>query len=96
MKKLGTTGLRVLFVALPVLALMGCSHKVVKPQGPDYSQLMQQAQASRSAHDIEGAKNLYHQAADADPTRGAPWLQLAKINFNQQEYGRSIVARGKR
>lgn len=93
MNKVRPINLRAMLVVLPVLLMVGCSsHAVKKPQPPSYSQLMQQAQTSQAADEMEKAKSLYRQAADADPTRAAPWYQLARIDFNRQEYGRSITS----
>lgn len=74
-------------------ALAGCAsmQQSGKSAANPYDQLMQQADALYKAEDVEGAKTVYRKAADADPTRAQPWYQLAKINFDQQNYGRAIV-----
>lgn len=79
-------------LVLLTLALTGCSAMRKPDQSPGaYDQFMQQADALDKAHDIEGAKALYHKAAAADPTQAHPWYQLAQLNFDQKNYGRAIV-----
>lgn len=77
-----------------VLALVGCALHGTRPdkaQVPDYSVVMQRAQARYEARDFNGAKELYKEATKADPTRSAPWYRLAQIHFDEQNYGRAIV-----
>jgi cytochrome c-type biogenesis protein CcmH/NrfG len=78
---------------LLMTALSGCAslQQSGDAAANPYDQLLQQAEALYKAEDVEGAKMLYRKAADADPTRARPWYQLAKINFDQQNYGRAIV-----
>lgn len=82
---------RVGLVMLAVLLFAGCSSHAVKPKTAGYSQLMQQAQTSQSVGNLEDAKKYYNEAASVDPTQGAPWYQMARIEFSQQNYGLSIV-----
>lgn len=82
-----------LLVSLPLLGLTGCASHKTKPdnQGPGYSETMQAAAARYEAHDFAGAKDLYQKAADLNPTRAEPWYQMARISFNDQNYGRAII-----
>lgn len=89
--------MRVVAALLSVLLLSGCGMlRSKKPADasvapPTYDQLMEQAEARMSALDVNGAKALFSQAADADPVRKEPWYQLAQINFGQRSYGKAIV-----
>lgn len=82
--------LKAALVVAFVVVVAGCT---AQPRTPvlTYAQAMHQAQARFAAHAADGAKDLYKQAANLDPTQGEPWYQLAKINFDEQNYGRSIV-----
>lgn len=84
---------RLYLAFLLVLGLTGCASHNTKPsdQTMDYSGTMQQASARYDAHNFAGAKELYQKAADLNPTRAEPWYQIARINFNEQSYGRAII-----
>jgi tetratricopeptide (TPR) repeat protein len=73
--------------------LAGCQQntKPVQPPPVSYDQLMEQAEARIRAQDVDGAKTYFSKAAAADPTRKEPWYRLAQLDFNQQNYGKSIV-----
>lgn len=84
--------LRVAALALIVVVLAGCAANTPKPPPPpNYGQLMQQADARYAVQDFDGATVLYKKAAAADPAREVPWYRMAKISFDQQNYGRAIV-----
>lgn len=80
-------------LVLLAMATAGCALQGTKKPVPaaTYEQLMQQAAASLGANDTAHAKELYHKAAATDPTRQSPWYQLAKIAFQEQDYGSAIV-----
>jgi Tfp pilus assembly protein PilF len=87
------TNTRVALLVVFAAGLAGCGLNQTKPPvvAPTYAQTMQQAQSRLDAHDVDGARVLYKNAANLDPTRSAPWYQLARINFGEQNYGRAIV-----
>lgn len=84
--------LRVVALVSIVVGLAGCAANTPKPPPPpNYGQLMQQADARYAVQDFDGATVLYKKAAAADPAREVPWYRMAKISFDQQNYGRAIV-----
>lgn len=73
-------------------ALVGCIENPPKSlPPPSYEQLIAQADARRDASDFDGAKTIYVRAAEANPTHKEPWFSLARIDFDQQSYGKAIV-----
>ncbi|HEX7381474.1 MAG TPA: hypothetical protein VF265_04885 [Nevskiaceae bacterium] len=52
---------------------------------------MHDANARYEAQDLAGAKQLYRQAAGLDPRAAEPWSRLARIDFDRQNYGYTVV-----
>ena len=81
-----------LVVVAGVVALMaGCAS--VKPQSEaEYKQSMAAAEKTLEQKGADQAVAQFEEIAQRNPTKGEPWSYIAKIRFDEQQYGQAIVA----
>ena len=85
---------RILLGALVVAMTAGCaSMQHAKPMPSD--QLAQAVESALKAQPSQGLETTVQQLdalAKRNPTSGLPWTHIAKLRFNEEQYGPAIVA----
>ncbi len=84
---------RPLLGALLVTAMVGCaSTPKAKAPPPSFDAVMSQAEAQVATAGADAAITAFEDAAKVDPTRKEPWVRIAQLQFDRNNYARAIVA----
>lgn len=89
---------KVMVAARPLLgvmfavALVGCASTGKKEAAPSFDTVMSQAESEVGTTGADAAIVTFEQAAKADPTRKEPWIRIAQLQFDRNNYARAIVA----
>lgn len=82
---------RTLLAATLISVLSACATTPKAPAVPPYDLYMAQGESSIRAQDVVKAKASFRKAADADAGAIQPWVRLAELDFNTQDYGPAIT-----
>jgi len=82
---------RTLLMPALTLVLGACASAPKAPAIPPYDLYMAQADALVRSQDVAGAKAKFRKATEADTDAKAPWVRLAELDFNAQDYGPAIT-----
>lgn len=88
----GFRAARGLSVVLLASLLGACATTSGGKGASDYATLMDQAEASVRAGQVDNALIAFADATKADPTRKEPWVRTAQLEFDRTHYARAIVA----
>lgn len=88
----GNRAVRGLSVVVLVALLGACASTTGSRNTPDYAVLMDQAENSVRAGQVDNALIAFRDAAVADPTQKDPWVRTAQLEFDRTHYARAIVA----
>lgn len=77
-----------------VVAMVGCASRseVKAPPPPSFDAVMSQAEAKVGSAGPDAAIATFEEAAKIDPTRKEPWVRIAQLQFDRNNYARAIVA----
>ncbi|KAB7769638.1 tetratricopeptide repeat protein [Xanthomonas maliensis] len=84
--------------ARPVLALVllsalaGCASAPKKAPPPSFDATMARAESQVGTVGADTAIKTFEDAARADPTKKEPWVRIAQLQFDRNNYARAIVA----
>jgi hypothetical protein len=87
-----------LLAIFTAMVLAGCSSNpkanedLLKPKTVELSLLMEQAAATEKTGAREAALKEYAEAAKMYPASKLPWVRVAQIQFDAENYGEAIVA----
>lgn len=72
--------------------LAACASTPASRNTADYAVLLDQAENSVRAGQVDNALIAFRDAAAADPTQKEPWVRTAQLEFDRTHYARAIVA----
>lgn len=86
----------VLFGVLALLGLQGCATKPVPLPQEDFSRAMEvsgvKVDALLGEKKLDEAVGLLSKMAEDNPAQKEPWVRMARLHFDAENYGRAIVA----
>lgn len=88
----GNRAVRGLSVVVLAALLGACASTSANRNTPDYAVLIDQAENSVRAGQVDSALIAFRDAAAADPTQKEPWVRIAQLEFDRTHYARAIVA----
>ena len=88
----GNRAVRGLSVVVLAALLGACASTPANRNTPDYAVLIDQAENSVRAGQVDSALIAFRDAAAADPTQKEPWVRIAQLEFDRTHYARAIVA----
>tara|TARA_A100001391_G_scaffold202678_2_gene192908 strand:+ start:3403 stop:4014 length:612 start_codon:yes stop_codon:yes gene_type:complete len=83
--------IRLVTVAIMLATLSACSMMSGR-KSAEYGEQMGRAEGALSNDKVDVALVSFANAAKADPTRKEPWVRIAQIQFDRNNYAHAIVA----
>lgn len=81
-----------MLAAFLLVGLVGCASTPSKSRATSFETTMEIAEVQVATAGSDAAIKAFEDAAKLDPTRKEPWVRIAQLQFDQNQYARAIVA----